>query len=93
MNPVIIISGHSFGIYMDEFLDICILFQIYPVLTPSQPGLPPRPLLPPTSPQEPSEEDDYDGIEKLDMKVDPNTETKKPENNEKDNDSVVVDAI
>jgi len=60
-------------------------------LAPSQPELPPGPLFPPTS--TPSEEDDYDGIEKLDMKVDPNAGTKKPENNQMDTDSVVVDAI
>ncbi|XP_012227441.1 uncharacterized protein [Linepithema humile] len=87
------IPGYNFyygtPIY-DYRIPLSPLSPIYPVLTPSQPGLPPRPLLPPTSTQ-PSEEDDYDGIEKLDMKVDPNEGTKKPENNE--NDSIVVDAI
>ncbi|EZA53708.1 hypothetical protein DMN91_007887 [Ooceraea biroi] len=69
------------------------LSPVYPVLTPSHhPGFPPRPLLPPTSTQEPFDVDDYDGIEKLDTQVDPNAETKKPENNE-DDDSITVEAI
>lgn len=59
------------------------------------PGLPSRPVLPPTSTQEPPyNEDDYDGIEKLDAKVDPDKETKKPENiSEQDDDSITVEAL
>lgn len=69
-------------------------FQIYPVLTPSHPGLPPRPILPPTT-QRPFDEDDYDGVEKLDSKVDPAAGTKKPESGgEQDgDDSITVEAI
>lgn len=71
-------------------MTICIIFQVYPVLTPeSHPGIPP--VLPPTSTEQSF--DDYDGIEKLDTKVDPGTETKKPEDNEQDNDSITVEAI
>ncbi|GAB1864665.1 hypothetical protein CAJAP_05744 [Camponotus japonicus] len=66
------------------------LNPIYPVLTPSHPGVLP-PALPPTSTQQPSNDDDYDGIEKLDTKVDPATETKKPENEQ--DDSITVEAI
>lgn len=69
-----------------------ILFQVYPVLTPSRPGLPPRPLLPPTSTQEPFDVN-IDGIEKLDSKVDPGTEMKKPASSEQDADSITVEAI
>ncbi|XP_018303944.1 uncharacterized protein [Mycetomoellerius zeteki] len=65
------------------------LNPIYPLLTPSHPGIPPA--LPPTSTEQSSDEDDYDGIEKLDTKVDPDTETKNPENT--DNDSITVEAI
>ena len=57
------------------------------MLTPFHPGIPPA--LPPTSTEQPSNEDDYDGIEKLDTKVDPDTEN--PENT--DNDSITVEAI
>ncbi|KAL6266807.1 hypothetical protein P5V15_003638 [Pogonomyrmex californicus] len=64
------------------------LNPIYPVLTPSHPGV--SPVFPPTS-TESFDEADYDGIEKLDTKIDPDTETKKPENN--DNDSITVEAI
>lgn len=63
------------------------------MLMPSHPGLPPRPTFPPTSTEEPFDEDDYDSIEKLDTKVDPNEETKKPENSEQDDDSITVEAI
>ncbi|XP_014480735.1 PREDICTED: uncharacterized protein LOC106747593 [Dinoponera quadriceps] len=71
------------------------LNPIYPVLTPSHPGLPGRPLLPPTSTQEPFDVDiDDDRIEKLDSKVEPGTETKKPANSgEQDEDSITVEAI
>lgn len=69
------------------------LNPVYPVLTPSHPGVLP-PVLPPTSTQRPSDDDDDDdGIEKLDIKVDPTTETKKPENSEQDDDSITVEAI
>jgi len=61
------------------------------VLTPSRPELPPRPVFPPTSTPELFDEDD--GVEKLDSRVEPNTETKKPENNEQDDDSISVEAI
>ncbi|KMQ93118.1 hypothetical protein RF55_6807 [Lasius niger] len=67
------------------------LNPIYPVLTPSHPGVPP--VLPPTTTQQPFDDDDYDGIEKLDAKVDPATETKKPGNSEQDDDSITVEAI
>jgi len=60
------------------------------VLTPSHPGVPP--VFPPTSTEQSFNEHDYDDIEKLDMKVDPNTETKKPEDSEQD-DSIIVEAI
>ncbi|XP_020299381.1 uncharacterized protein LOC109863535 [Pseudomyrmex gracilis] len=68
------------------------LSPFYPMLSP---GLPSRPVLPPTSTQEPPyNEDDYDGIEKLDAKVDPDKETKKPENiSEQDDDSITVEAL
>ncbi|XP_018402926.1 PREDICTED: uncharacterized protein LOC108779892 [Cyphomyrmex costatus] len=65
------------------------LNPVYPVLTPSRPEIPS--VLPPTSTEQSFDEDDYDGIEKLDMKVDPDTETKNPENT--DNDSITVEAI
>ncbi|XP_029675016.1 uncharacterized protein LOC115242677 isoform X2 [Formica exsecta] len=69
------------------------LNPIYPMLTPSHPGVLP-PALPPTSTQQPSDDDDYDGIEKLDTKVDTvDTETKKPGNDEQDDDSITVEAI
>lgn len=72
-------------------MDIVIcLFQIYPVLTPSHPGV--SPVLPPTSTEQSFDENDYDGIETLDTKVDPEIETKKPENSEAD-DSITVEAI
>lgn len=68
-------------------------FPIYPLLTPSHPGLPPRPILPPTSTQQPFDEDAYNNVEKLDSKVDPSTgETKKP-GSEEDDDSITVEAI
>jgi len=60
------------------------------VLTPSHPGVPS--VLPPTSTEQSFNEHDYDDIEKLDAKVDPNTETKKPEDSEQD-DSIIVEAI
>ncbi|EGI69642.1 hypothetical protein G5I_01549 [Acromyrmex echinatior] len=76
--------------YETPIYDIRIpLNPVYPVLAPFHPGIPPA--LPPTSTEQSSDEDDYDGIEKLDMKVDPDTETKKPENT--DNDSITVEAI
>ncbi|XP_072751708.1 uncharacterized protein [Anoplolepis gracilipes] len=70
------------------------LNPVYPVLTPSHPGVFP-PALPPTSTEQPSvtNNDDYDGIEKLDTKVDPATETKKPGNDEQNDDSITVEAI
>ncbi|XP_029156470.1 uncharacterized protein LOC114929193 [Nylanderia fulva] len=79
--------------YGTSIYDLQIPFNpIYPVLTPSHPGVLP-PALPPTSTQEPFDDDnDYDGIEKLDTKVDPATETKKPETSEHD-DSITVEAI
>jgi hypothetical protein len=61
------------------------------VLTPSRPEFPVRPVLPPTSTPELFDEDD--GVEKLDSKLEPNTETKKPENSERDDDSITVEAI
>ncbi|KYN30761.1 hypothetical protein ALC56_14572 [Trachymyrmex septentrionalis] len=74
--------------YETPIYDIRIpLNPVYPVLTPFHPGIPPA--LPPTSTEQPSNEDDYDGIEKLDTKVDPDTEN--PENT--DNDSITVEAI
>lgn len=63
------------------------------MLPPPHPGVLP-PALPPTSTQRPSDDDDYDGIEKLDTKVDTvDTETKKPGNDEQDDDSITVEAI
>ncbi|XP_071582781.1 uncharacterized protein [Temnothorax nylanderi] len=67
------------------------LNPVYPVLTPSHPGIPP--VLPPTSTEQSFDEDDYDGIEKLDTKVEPDAETKKPEHSEQDDDSITVEAI
>ena len=62
------------------------------MLTPSHPGIPP--ILPPTSTEQSFDENDYDGIEKLDTKVDVDTETKKEtENNGQDDDSITVEAI
>lgn len=60
------------------------------MLTPSHPGV--SPILPPTSTEQSFNENDYDSIETLDTKVDPDTETKKPENSEAD-DSITVEAI
>lgn len=67
------------------------IFQIYPVLTPSRPVLPP--ILPPGSTERPFDVDDDDGIEKLDSKTDPDAEIKKPENIQQDNDTVTVEAL
>ncbi|XP_011156262.1 uncharacterized protein LOC105193504 [Solenopsis invicta] len=68
------------------------LNPVYPVLTPSHPGVPP--IVPPTSTEQSFDENDYDGIEKLDTKVEVDTETKKDsENNEQDDDSITVEAI
>ncbi|XP_011151023.1 uncharacterized protein LOC105190160 [Harpegnathos saltator] len=68
------------------------LSPIYPVLTPSHPGLPPRPILPPTSTQEPVDVDiDDSNIEKLDSKVEPGTTM--PTSSEQDGDSITVEAI
>lgn len=61
------------------------------MLTPSHPEVPPT--LPPTSTEQSFDQDDYDGIEKLDTKVDPDTEIKKPEDSEQDDDSITVEAI
>ncbi|XP_036139558.1 uncharacterized protein LOC105839878 isoform X2 [Monomorium pharaonis] len=84
------IPAYSFY-YGTPIYDIRIpLNPVYPVLTPSHPGI--SPILPPTSTEQ-SFEDDYDSIEKLDTKVDPNTEAKKPENSEQDDDSITVEAV
>lgn len=56
------------------------------------PGLPSGPVVPPTQ-EPPFNEDDYDGIEKLDAKVDPDKETKKPENISEQDDSITVEAL
>ncbi|XP_011867878.1 PREDICTED: uncharacterized protein LOC105562008 isoform X2 [Vollenhovia emeryi] len=84
-NPV-----YSFY-YGTPIYDIRIpLNPVYPVLTPSHPGIPPA--LPPTSTEQSFDEADYDGIEKLDTKFESDTEIKKPEDNEQD-DSITVEAI
>ncbi|XP_011693087.1 PREDICTED: uncharacterized protein LOC105453081 [Wasmannia auropunctata] len=85
------IPAYSFY-YGTPIYDIRIPFNpVYPVLTPSQPGVPP--VLPPTSTEQSFDENDYDGIEKLDTKVDPDTDAKKPEDSEQDDDSITVEAI
>ncbi|KAG7201179.1 hypothetical protein KM043_003969 [Ampulex compressa] len=74
------------------------LNPVYPVLRPSHPGSLPRPSVPPTSTPRPTNEDEHDdddGIEKLDSKVDPESEMKQPEGAQEnlDDDSIAVEAL
>ncbi|XP_012141763.1 uncharacterized protein LOC105662597 [Megachile rotundata] len=68
------------------------LNPVYPVLKPGQPGLQPKPTAPSTTTTKPADGNE-DGIEKLDTKVEPETETNKPMENKDEDDSITVDSI
>lgn len=75
-----------------------LLSQVYPVLSPSHPGFIPVSGSPPISTDRPFDvdNDDDSGIEKLDTKVEPEKEMRKPDANDgnyDDDDTITIEAI
>ncbi|XP_017764541.1 PREDICTED: uncharacterized protein LOC108553951 [Eufriesea mexicana] len=73
------------------------LNPVFPILKPAQPGGELKPTAPSTTTMKPADKDGEDGIEKLDSKVEPGKETKKPNEEKKeenmDDESITIDSI